>query len=568
MLKKMILKIRNKEKGQGIVEFALVLPVIMLITLGVIEIGYLLFSYSSVNSAAREAARYGIAIGDVSGGGQRYYDCSGIIDAGLSIGSFANMSASEFTISYDDGPPPEGQPRNVKYSSCTDLASYGGSDNIEFGDRIVVEVNHTYTPLVAYMGVGIGPFTMTTTSSRTIVKGVELASSGDGGGGSSGDDDDDSTGDDDVVDCYILDVDHTGAGSDPAFSPSKSSECSTAYTFTNGATIYLTAQPSPGWGIDSWVNTADTGAVSTTTATMGVGGLNVVANYVEEEAVCYTLNLTHTGEGANPVASPTNSTDCSAGMYIQGENITLTASPNTGSGYVVGSWSGTNDNGSTSDTNYLTMPGNNTTASVNYVLDSGVPDGCYALTLTHTGNGSDPVASPSSSGGCPEGYYTAWTSLNLTASPAEDSGIANWNGTWYDASTSTTNGSQIQTSDKTVSVDYVIVEVLGGPTNPSVTFSWQNGQKYCRNITFYWQSNSSWTESPIGYRVFYNGSYATQVTGNSWGSWYSIDNLQTGVIGIQAVFVQDLQYSQTLEVTYLCSNGNMFSQGEVIKEAQ
>ncbi|MGB4589581.1 MAG: TadE/TadG family type IV pilus assembly protein [Clostridiaceae bacterium] len=48
--------IRN-EKGQGLVEFALVLPVLLLILLGIVEFGWLFNAKITMTSAAREAAR-------------------------------------------------------------------------------------------------------------------------------------------------------------------------------------------------------------------------------------------------------------------------------------------------------------------------------------------------------------------------------------------------------------------------------------------------------------------------------------------------------------------------------
>lgn len=162
-------KNRKKNKGQGIVEFALVLPITLLIVFGVIEFGYLLFVFSSVNSSSRDAARYGIAVGEVASGDLRYYDCDGILDAGLRVGRYAGILDTDFSISYDSGP---GTP--TVYSDCASLAALGGVDSIQFGDRIVVTVDHYYQPLITYMGLDVGPFTMSSTSSRTIIKGAKI----------------------------------------------------------------------------------------------------------------------------------------------------------------------------------------------------------------------------------------------------------------------------------------------------------------------------------------------------------------------------------------------------------
>src|SRR5690606_33693129 len=80
---------------------------------------------------------------------------------------------------------------------------------------------------------------------------------------------------------------------------------------------------------------------------------------------CYELTLSHTGEGSDPTVTPANSTGCSAGEYVFGENITLTAVP--AFGYQVESWTGTSNDGSTATTNTVSMPASNHSASVNYV---------------------------------------------------------------------------------------------------------------------------------------------------------------------------------------------------------
>ena len=160
-----LIKGPKRTKGQGIVEFAIVLPILLLVVFGLIEFGRLLFFYTVVNNASREGARYGIAVGAVGGGSLRYYDCTGIRNAGLNIGSFAGMQSSDILISYDGGPG-----TSTKYPTCEILAAYGGSDTIKFGDRIVVYTGITYTPLLTYLGLNITPFTMSSSSHRTIVK--------------------------------------------------------------------------------------------------------------------------------------------------------------------------------------------------------------------------------------------------------------------------------------------------------------------------------------------------------------------------------------------------------------
>jgi Flp pilus assembly protein TadG len=57
-------KRRRGERGQNLVEFALILPIFMIIVLGTIDFGWALKSYITVVNSAREGARYGIVCPD------------------------------------------------------------------------------------------------------------------------------------------------------------------------------------------------------------------------------------------------------------------------------------------------------------------------------------------------------------------------------------------------------------------------------------------------------------------------------------------------------------------------
>ncbi|MEO8505655.1 MAG: pre-peptidase C-terminal domain-containing protein [Acidobacteriota bacterium] len=83
------------------------------------------------------------------------------------------------------------------------------------------------------------------------------------------------------------------------------------------------------------------------------------------------------------MATPANSTSCSAGQYVAGAQVQLQASPSAG--FSVGSWLGTDNNGSTAVSNLVTMPAGAHTATVNYIqsqqdiqLTNRVP---YSMTL-------------------------------------------------------------------------------------------------------------------------------------------------------------------------------------------
>ncbi len=51
---------REDRNGQALVEFALVIPLLLLLVMGVFDLGRGIYAYNVVASAAREGARYGI----------------------------------------------------------------------------------------------------------------------------------------------------------------------------------------------------------------------------------------------------------------------------------------------------------------------------------------------------------------------------------------------------------------------------------------------------------------------------------------------------------------------------
>lgn len=53
-------KQRSGSKGQSLVEFALILPIFILMTAGLLDGAWALFNYSTVSNAAREGARIAI----------------------------------------------------------------------------------------------------------------------------------------------------------------------------------------------------------------------------------------------------------------------------------------------------------------------------------------------------------------------------------------------------------------------------------------------------------------------------------------------------------------------------
>lgn len=58
---------QNRQHGQGLVEFALVVPILFLMLFGVMEGAWLMFHNHQVSNAAREGARFAVVNGEESG---------------------------------------------------------------------------------------------------------------------------------------------------------------------------------------------------------------------------------------------------------------------------------------------------------------------------------------------------------------------------------------------------------------------------------------------------------------------------------------------------------------------
>lgn len=153
---------RNRNQAQGLVEFALALPIFLLLVFGVIEFGHLLAIYSSVYTASREAARYGAAIGESEAGVPYYQDCDGIKAAAMRLGFFAGIEAGQVEIRYDSG----------EYDGDFDALTRACPGEIELSDRILVRVTADYAPIVPLLN--IQAFPITSVAGRTLLVDVDV----------------------------------------------------------------------------------------------------------------------------------------------------------------------------------------------------------------------------------------------------------------------------------------------------------------------------------------------------------------------------------------------------------
>lgn len=147
--------------GQALLEFVIILPLVLSLMLGVIEVGRLFAIYSGLVSASREAARYGAGVGltNTLAHTPPYEDCSGIQAAARRIGVFSNLENVQ-----------------VRYDNLRSLGDHSGcpapAGEIVLGSRISVTTTVLYEPLIPVFN--LPPIPLTSQTMRTIVKGVFL----------------------------------------------------------------------------------------------------------------------------------------------------------------------------------------------------------------------------------------------------------------------------------------------------------------------------------------------------------------------------------------------------------
>jgi hypothetical protein len=145
------------------VEFALTIPLMLAMIVGIFEGGRLLWIYSAVSSASREAARVGSSVSDNGSGTPYYLDCARMRQEALELGAPGGVESADITIQYDHGPG------TSVFGNCPVSA-----DDIALGDRVVVVVVGHYAPSAIIPLVNLPTFDISSESYRTILKGVSL----------------------------------------------------------------------------------------------------------------------------------------------------------------------------------------------------------------------------------------------------------------------------------------------------------------------------------------------------------------------------------------------------------
>ena len=155
---------RRQQWGQGMTEFALALPIFLILVVGVIEIGHLLYLYSSVYAGAREAARYGASVSE-DPGINRFADCAGIRNQARRIAFLSGLEDDQIVITFD----------NPDYESlvdkdCSEIAAEPSLVGLEQNkyNRVIVTITADYQPLIPIINFPEIP--IQTSVGRTIIR--------------------------------------------------------------------------------------------------------------------------------------------------------------------------------------------------------------------------------------------------------------------------------------------------------------------------------------------------------------------------------------------------------------
>jgi hypothetical protein len=126
----------KKRRGQALVEFALMLPLLMTLMAASIDFGYLLFNYVSLYNGLREASRFASVAGYSDT--PQYYDCNAIRKQITDRAILAGIIPDNITVNYDNGDPSSASLGNCPVGGVGTLS--GGNPMLN-GYRIVIDIN-------------------------------------------------------------------------------------------------------------------------------------------------------------------------------------------------------------------------------------------------------------------------------------------------------------------------------------------------------------------------------------------------------------------------------------------
>lgn len=155
----------RSEKGAAVVEFAVILPLLLLIVFGIVEFGFMLYNKAMITNAAREGARYGIVAATTRKSSTQISDevakyCSDFLvtfSSGADPGPTTNVCVTDLD---EDG-------NTVSFICPANPALLSTSSVASAEDLITVEVTYDYRFIILPNFIG-GGWTKTLFASSTM----------------------------------------------------------------------------------------------------------------------------------------------------------------------------------------------------------------------------------------------------------------------------------------------------------------------------------------------------------------------------------------------------------------
>ena len=134
----------TRERGQALVEFAVAAPVILILIVGLFDVGRLIYINNELSHAVREGARWGAVQGRAAD--QAAGTNTGVTDAvnaGIAVAPGTNVTVA-----------------------CTDVQA--GGSTCTSGDLLTVNVTTSVAPITPLIGDILGPMVLSSEAKMTI----------------------------------------------------------------------------------------------------------------------------------------------------------------------------------------------------------------------------------------------------------------------------------------------------------------------------------------------------------------------------------------------------------------
>ncbi len=119
--------------GQALAEFALVIPIVLLMFMGIFDFGRMIFAYNDISNAAREGARTAIV------------NQNPAAIAAEARAATTGLAPSDVTVTFTSCPAP-----------------------VKIGCLITIKIDYVWRPLTPIIGNVVGPITLSATTAMPV----------------------------------------------------------------------------------------------------------------------------------------------------------------------------------------------------------------------------------------------------------------------------------------------------------------------------------------------------------------------------------------------------------------